>query len=338
MMNTSYIIIGNGFSIDLISKITNENVREKINLKNLFFMGDQVIWPKSKEKGFLSRKHCPNLWTLGARPTLSDSEAAEVITEIITCMNVYNLVKSKESYIALKEDSNIYIQAYNELCTYLKNLFIYYNEQINDNDDFKPIIENVKLISYIKKELDVGNKIIVVTYNYDIFLERLLAIADIPFLIEGVNRKSKINKVRIIKPHGSISFSIPTTYYSYNIKDISDSISREMKEIKVDYTPRDDKSSLCAIIPPAGDSGRVISGWSKTLRDKLDGYIKKSTEKDSLLIYGLSYNHVDRMEIDNIISQINPNVRVTYVNPFPSKTLDAVLSSVFENYYQIKKL
>ena len=56
------------------------------------------------------------------------------------------------------------------------------------------------------------------------------------------------------------------------------------------------------------------------------------------MIYGLSYDHVDRMEMDNIITQINSNVKVTYINPYPSKTLDAVLSSVFENYYQLKSL
>lgn len=338
MGNTSYIVLGNGFSIDLINHIKDANVKNKINLKNLFEMGDEVIWPKSTEKGFLSRKHCPHLWTLGARPTLSDLETSEVITEIITCMNVYNLVKSKESDIALKEQENIYIQAYNELCTYLKNLFVFYNEQIQDDKDLKPIIEEIELVSYIKNELCKENEVIIVTYNYDIFLERLLKIAKIPFLIEGINKKSKINKVRIIKPHGSISFSIPTTMHTYNIKNISDSIQKDMKEIIIDNNPKDENSSLCAIIPPAGDSERVISGWSKTLRDRLDKYIKKSTEKDTLMIYGLSYDHVDRMEMDNIITQINSNVKVIYINPYPSKTLDAVLSSVFENYYQIKSL
>lgn len=337
MKKKTFIIIGNGFSIGLIEKLKKE---DKINLKNLFALGDQVKWPKSNEKGFLSRQHLPDLWTLGARPTMSNQEAADFINEIITCMNVYNLVKNKDgAVLGIKEDNNIYFNAYNQLCTYFKNLFIYYNNLVK-RDELEQIADKVPLIQYIKKEIKEGNEIIAVTYNYDIFLERLLEIEKIPFMIEGINKSSKINKVRIIKPHGSISFSSKTASVSkeYIIKNIFDSVGCSLKEIKLDYDLKEDESIICAIIPPAGDSGRVLEGWSKYYREHLEKYIKDSTERDSLIFYGLSYDHVDRMEMDNIITRVNPGICVTYVNPYPSKTLDAVLSSIFENYIQLKEM
>lgn len=337
MLNKTYIIMGNGFSIGLIEKMKKG---EQINLRNLFCIGDQVRWPKSEEKGFLSRKRLPNLWTLGARPTMSDEEAAECINEIITCMNVYNLMKNVDGAdLGIKEADNIYINAYNELCTYLKNLFIYYNNLVTKKD-IEKISQEIPLIQYIKNEINIGNEIIVVTYNYDIFLERLFDAEKVPYMIEGVNKASKANKVRIIKPHGSISFSskVPSVSKEYTVKNIFDSVSCDLKEIKLDYNLSEDESIICALIPPAGDSGRVMGGWSKYYREHIDKYMKESTEKDSLIFYGLSYDHVDRMEMDNIITKVNPEINVTYVNPYPSKTMDAVLSSIFDNYTQLKEM
>ena len=333
----TYIIMGNGFSIGLIDKMGKS---KQINLKNLFCLGDKVKWPKSDEKGFLSRKHLVNLWTLGARPTMSDVEAAEFINEIITCMNVYNLMKTADTEeLGMKEDENIYINAYNELCTYLKNLFIYYNGLVT-REEIESIAGEISVIQYIKKEINIGNEVIVVTYNYDIFLERLLEAEKIPYIIEGINRASKVNKVRIIKPHGSISFSskTPSVSKEYTIKSIFDSVSCDLKELKLDYELHEDESIICALIPPSGDSGRVMGGWSKYYRDHIDKYMKESTERDNLIFYGLSYDHVDRMEMDNIITKVNPRINVTYINPYPSRTMDAVLSSIFDNYAQLKEM
>lgn len=337
-MSKTFILMGNGFSIGFIDNINDDEIKKSVDLRNLFSCGDKVRWPNVLESGFLSHKYCPNLWTLGARPTLCREEAQELITEIITCMNVYNLVKRREDGIDLDEDSNIYIQAYNELCTYLKNLFIYYNSLIDDNCINDSSKEN-DLVEYIEKERALGNQVIIVDYNYDIFLERIMINRGIPFYIAGIiGEEEDENKVQIIKPHGSISFCIPVDLHNYNIKKIFDSIAEEITKIKLDYNPDDSKSALCAIIPPAGDSARVENGWSKFFRTEIDKLVRDTTERDKLVIYGLSYDHVDRMEIDSVITNMNPAINVKYINPFPSKTLDAVLSSVFNNYIQSRKL
>ena len=46
-MGNSYIVLGNGFSIDLVQKI------EEIDLANLFSKGEHVLYPKTNNRGFL---------------------------------------------------------------------------------------------------------------------------------------------------------------------------------------------------------------------------------------------------------------------------------------------
>ena len=53
------IVLGNGFSIDLVKHINKET---DINLSNLFRNGDKVLWPANDEPGFLSQYHCPELF------------------------------------------------------------------------------------------------------------------------------------------------------------------------------------------------------------------------------------------------------------------------------------
>ncbi len=61
-----------------------------------------------------------------------------------------------------------------------------------------------------------------------------------------------------------------------------------------------------------------------------------SSPEDELIIYGLSYDYVDRMEIDEILTTINSEIEVKYVDPYPSKTLEMVLGSIFKNYIHLK--
>lgn len=45
-MANSYIILGNGFSIDLIKRMNRE---KQIDLRNLFTKGENVLYPKTKQ-------------------------------------------------------------------------------------------------------------------------------------------------------------------------------------------------------------------------------------------------------------------------------------------------
>lgn len=326
------MILGNGFSINLVQKL---GLEKEINLQNLFAKGDEVQWPGDKGGGFLSKKYCNNLWTLGARTTMSNVEANQFIVDLITCYNVYNTARILTSSFRVEND-NIYKEAHNELSTYLKHLFIYYNSKVSDGILKK--IPEMPVVDLIRNERAKGTNIVIITYNYDVFLERLLKLNGIAFGVYGFSRSMK-DKVRVLKPHGSISFvskKLNPIGKKFDIKDTFNSMEMPITELKLDYLLKDDRSLINAIIPPAGDANRLAIGWTKYLRTKLKQEIEFSTPEDELIIYGLSYDYVDRIEIDEILTTINSEIEVKYVNPYPSRTLEMVLGSIFKNYIHLK--
>lgn len=324
-MSSCYIVLGNGFSIDLIHKMNKE---KEIDLSNLFSKGENVVYPKTKNRGFLSSRYTPDLWSLGARTYMSGDDAMRLVTDIITCANVYVKKRSDDEDVP-----NRYIHAYSELSAYLRYLFIYYNSLVS-NSDLNAIKDKVELISYIKNELSKGEKIYICTYNYDIFLERLLKLSGIEFDIYGFETTGK--KVVLFKPHGSISFSFNIKIQEsspYSIKDrIADSISQNAEDFEIKYDLASDYPIVNAIIPPAGDAGRYQYGWIECIRKGLEQIAKESTSKDHLLLFGLSYWHVDRNEIDDILLAMDSQMDVVFVNPAPPTSLEAVLTCMFKKY------
>ena len=95
---------------------------------------------------------------------------------------------------------------------------------------------------------------------------------------------------------------------------------------------KDDYPIVNAIIPPAGDAERFGFGWIKDIRKGIDEIVSKSTSKDEMMLFGLSYWHVDRNEIDEILLSMDNKMEVRFVNPKPPTALDAVLTSLFKNY------
>lgn len=168
------LILGNGFSIDLISTLGKNAL---VDLSNLFRNGDRVPWPANDVPGFLSQKHCPELWKLGVRPNSNKETSAKIIEDIITCANVSAMF---EEVTTNDKSSNIYIGAYYELVAYLKYLFIHYNASIDD-EIIKDITKSwgwSKLFKNLKQNKKIEN-VIIITYNYDIFLERVLRLMGI---------------------------------------------------------------------------------------------------------------------------------------------------------------
>lgn len=328
-MGNIFIVLGNGFSIDLVKKM---NKMGEVDLNNLFKKGEYVVYPKTKQKGFLSRRNTPDLWTLGARTYMTNEESLQLITDVITCANVFNLSIEKRPGES-KDSSSVFVHAYSELSSYLRYLFIYYNSLIAD-DDLKNILDKIELIEYIKKCILNNRKIYIVTYNYDILLERLFLLAGIEFDLYGFNDTGA--DIVIFKPHGSISFSFKIKVQEsspYNIRDaISEAISQNASDFEVKYNLEDDYPIVNAIIPPAGDSTRFSFGWIKEIRKGIENIINNSTSKDEMILFGLSYWHVDRNEIDDILLSMDSLMEVKYINPNPPTSLDAVLSSLFRNY------
>lgn len=325
-MNNLVLIVGNGLTIDLLKCISKI---EDINTKNLFRNGDKVEWPDgSNEKGFLSYKRCKNLWNLGARPSMNDNEAQELVEEIISCANTIpkNMLDDKSE--------NIYVNAYFELVAYIKQLFIMYNKKVSEEDLSSSNIINWGWYKLIKRAYNSAEyeRIYIITYNYDIYLERVLKVHNIPFDIVGIEEND--NKVKIVKPHGSISFCHKSINDkdTYDIKRSSVLYEAELNDFEVRYERLDENYSVYALIPPSGDSTRMLFKWAEEMRMKEKEIIKTLQEDDKIIVSGLSYWHVDRKEIDDILTTIGAKSNVYMVNPNPPKVLNAVLSCIFDNY------
>ncbi|MBZ3935450.1 hypothetical protein [Methanimicrococcus blatticola] len=324
------IILGNGFTIDFLTHLNiGENI---IDVSNLFRHGENVPWPVDDTPGFLSYKYCPNLWTLGARPFLNIDESNNLIEDIITCSNTYFTTWSlNKRDVFYTNNSPIYIRANAELVAYLYSLFIYYDNKL----DFDEInLDDWSWGKYFKQlSLDETiNNVSIVTLNYDIWLEKVLMKLGIEFNISCFDNKN--TKFQIYKPHGSISFQhkSKSDCTAYNIEVSDPTPDLKIADFNVCYTDLEDYKSICAIIPPAGDSNRLTYEWSKCIKDEIKEKARQLEKRDELIICGLSYWPVDRLEIDSMLTEIPPELDcVKLVNPRPNRSLNAVITTLFKN-------
>lgn len=323
-MKDLLIILGNGFSIDFLSHIKSESPEAgEISLSNLFENGELVPWPGDDSPGFLSYKHSPNLWTLGARPNLDTTKTINLIENVITCANTLN----KQS----RTVDSIYLRAYKELVTYLKALFIYYDNKINVPDINLSSWGWCKYLVDATSNAEIG-KIQIVTLNYDIWLERILKKNDITFTIS--NFESTDEKIVIYKPHGSISFA----HNNSKVKDVfevdykQDILDGKPSDFSIKYDNLNALNSINAMIPPAGDSSRLDFKWANEVRESILKIASKLKNTDEVIICGTSYWHVDRLEIDNILTSISSDISdVKVINPNSPDVFNAVITTLFTN-------
>ena len=340
---TVYILLGNGASIQTIKDLGME---DRVDLRNLFSQCDRVPWPQNQHECFLSQKHCQELWSMGVKATNNTRGASNLINNIITSMNVYNYCVSNSSRTldSLRIDKlkeSFYYKAYCQLVSYFLNLFIYYNNQIDDSMLLRYVTECKcgNIYDFIDVKSKEGYRIRIISYNYDIFLERILKLKKLLFKVAGFDEISENDKIIIYKPHGSISFiskeKRKSPHYSV-IKDPFDSVTHDIKSMEIDMSIKADHSIINPIVPPAGDANRSGDGWLTDIGKSIKEVLSAATSEDTLLIYGISYDHVDRLEIDKIISSLPYDMDVNYINPYPTETFEIVLASVFANYSHYK--
>lgn len=377
-MKNLYLLIGNGNSISIVNKINayRKQIGQptlNVDLSNLFYYGSNFNFPMTNDP-FLTEEHCPKLWELGARPGMERDKANEIISQIITCGNVYALAKYQEEIISTNDFGNydnqydittlfkslsesdsinacnnvypspkycdndiisrLYFAAYGEFSSYIRYLMIYYNSQITDDD---LINIDVPLITYIKQNYDSFNRIIINSYNYDIIMERLLMVNGLPFTLGCFENKH--SKITFYKPHGSISFSYKKTYplgtqYKIPYNELSFQQKIKITDFNINYEFVDDYPKHNGMVPPYGEAERFEIAYYQKIRNSIIRAAKKSEPNDIYYIIGSSYGNVDRFELDRINTSFDKLVNVTYVNPFPSPDFNAVLSSLFINYKQ----
>lgn len=345
----AFIILGNGFTIDFLNHYKNtidEKITDKIDVCNLFRLGDRIKSPWDKKPGFLSYKTCQNLWTLGARPGNTIEESNSLIEEIITCANMYFDFASEPGLENVRSpmkdslDGKIYLKAYLELIVYFHHLFSHYNSSISDQA-LKLFLAREKNWGWLDFFGNISNKqydkITIVTYNYDLWLERILRALNVPFFISEFEDKID-GAVEIVKPHGSISF-VPKGIMNstYGIKyDLNNYVS-DIEQLTLEYGGLE-RYYRGALIPPAGDSSRfmTVAPWSHKLRLRASNMAREvggdDVQRADVVLCGISYWHVDRREIDALLLNMNQDVEFTFINPRPPRDLNAVLTSIFKNY------
>jgi hypothetical protein len=217
----------------------------------------------------------------------------------------------------------------------LKYLFIYYNKLICDSDLDKAIMGKwgwSELLNHLNASPNI-NAVTIITYNYDIILERLLERMKIDYQMIGF--EDEIKKFSIIKPHGSIGFRSKREYdkESFSIKYNRDSLGGSLDDLIVDLDVGYEKiSNINTMIPPAGESGRYKLFWSNVLKKDALDCIDKLHEDDDVMYGGISYCNVDRGEIDEQIVRLNSDVNLKIINPDSQNTFCAVISSLFKQY------
>lgn len=323
-------VFGNGFTMDFLHYV---GCNDKVDVRNLFRFGSCVKWPSDNIPGFLSFKHCPHLWNLGARPQMSEHDTMLLIEDIITCVNVHATSFQKPIVPSAASPNDIYLYAYKELAIYLKHLFVAYDKAVPVSG---PTVANWPWLDILRNANSDPSidEIDIITYNYDIWLERILKDAKVPFCIAAIQPPNPGSKINIFKPHGSINFAHKHTRdpSAFEIVYSRDWPDAPAKDFSITYDNLDKYYLVNPMIPPAGDSGRFNQTWAKEIRSLLLQKVKEFKSEDEVVICGLSYWHVDRAELDELLVSLPQQINIKMVNPNPNRSLNTVIASLFANF------
>ena len=247
------LILGNGFSVDLLSHL---NQLSEVPLTNLIAYGDKLLWPQNNRNAFISFRNTPNLWILGARPSNSSDKNNQIIENVITCANAYFLKDPKTRGFGGPDKRRIYIDAYRELVLFLKYLFVTFDQSIQID---KRSVENwswAKLFTNLNDDKSVS-KVDIVTFNYDLWLERTLEEINVDYNISIIGGSPQ-QKFSIVKPHGSISFIHKTILDkdAFSINYDGDYSEGKSEDFSLQMTDLDVNTAIVPIVPPAGDTER----------------------------------------------------------------------------------
>lgn len=319
------LVAGNGLSLSMLSDCPES----EIDLVNLFRCGADVPWPADGTPGFLSYEHCPNLWALGARPNSTKEESYQVIEKIITAVNACCMADPATL------DDGIYIRAYKELVSYLRYLFVYYDDILLGSDFFKRSLDSsaIELITRIEQDDNVDS-LDIISFNYDAMLERCLHEAGVKFSIPRLGEDNSA-KLFLHKPHGSITFCGHTSVDSsaFEINYSAQFTEGGLEDICVRYNSLAENYPMVGMLPPAGESERYKHRWIREVWDSAIEATSSLSRHDLVILYGLSYWHVDRKEIDYLLANISRQAKVMSVNPYPNEQFDAVCCSLFRSYH-----
>ncbi|MCE4539437.1 SIR2 family protein [Pelomonas sp. P7] len=273
---------------------------------------------------------------------MEQAAAISLIERILCAAQAFVAHEKKGSF--LERDATLrtnftYLRAYCELAYYLRHLFLMYDAELKSAPDASKITSWpwADFLQRAHNNVDI-EEIVIVTFNYDLFLEHTLDLLGISYEYEGITTTTPSSaKVRLYKPHGSINFVAPPLPAGSAMppREIDYKLAEDFsiqRPLMVDNTSPQNHWLRYSIIPPAGDSARIKYTWVQALQASLQARLASFADTDRLVICGLSYWHVDRAEIDGMLAKLDLNVDAISINPRPSEALDGVLSSLFVNY------
>lgn len=173
---------------------------------------------------------------------------------------------------------------------------------------------NTNFGEYIKNN---HNKIaLIISFNYDLILERILASHNIPFYRIGTSEKE--SGIAIWKPHGSIDFNTPQVGIRINQPvgyPLNTAIHRNVNDKPTEII--DKKSWLEArrqvdLVLPTQSTDLQESGFNRIAKEsfrKIKGQISEA------MVFGISYMNCDREEIDSIL--LGNNWKIEIINTEP---------------------
>jgi hypothetical protein len=242
-------------------------------------------------------------------------------------------VRGRSPRIRDGRPNDLYIFGYKELALYLKHLFVYYDNKIRQLPAEAVQWPWARFLKRVHQS-DTYDSVTIIAHNYDVWLERVLREIDVPFTVSQIEPETTDTKIRIFKPHGSISFAHRTIRdrQAFAISHNYELLDGAASDFTVRYDELDENYLINALIPPAGESGRFNHTWAGQIRGAAKAAAGKLRGEDELLLCGLSYWHVDRAELDELLVACDPATNVKMINPHPLRSMDAVLTSIFDNY------
>jgi len=177
-----------------------------------------------------------------------------------------------------------------------------------------------------RNKADLG---IVISFNYDLIIERLLFEARVMYYRMFVNSSGG---VPIFKPHGSIDFdvsasaiNIKNNYPLQNIVDLNNCQLRALNKSER-FKPRIEAD---IVLPNESTKYRDYQ-WVKPGYNSLKLYANKLSE---CIFLGLSYNKFDIHELDEIIDCLNPRTNIIIANPKPD---DEFIKKIHKKFSKIE--
>lgn len=325
------LVLGNGFSMDLLDHLGK---LKDYPISNLLSYGDRLCWPATERNAFISFRNTPNLWILGVRPNNSPEKNTSIIENVITCANAIYMKRPQINQGPLNKKGEIYRNAYKELVSFLKFLFIHFDSEVGFSSADLEDWHWTKILRSLNEDDDI-TEVNIITFNYDLWVERSLHALGIEYRTSVIDNGGR-GKFKITKPHGSISFlhnsKTDVTNFNINYNNEISILEGNVEDFVCQLHDLKHHSPITPLIPPAGDSTRFELTWAGKLRTEANRISKDIGQEDKVVLCGISYWHVDRNEIDEILLNIDSRCDVAYINPSPSEALDAVLTSLFEKY------